>query len=381
MTILMINYEYPPIGGGGGVGFKAIAEFIAKKEKVHVITSCKKGLPRTETHGNLTVHRVLVLNRKEKSTATMISMLSFAPTGILKGIKLCLKYKPRCIYSFFVVPSGSVGIVLSRLFGIRHVITVVGGDIYDPTKKSSPHNIAVVRWFVRLACNDADSCTAISHNVKNMTHSLYHVKSEIKVLPLGLKLKPLKRKMPRDRLHMKKGTKYLVAIGRLVERKGFEHLISSLKYLKREKVGAVIIGEGPLRGKLEMQAKKEGVDVIFTGFIPDELLHQYLENSDIYVLSSLHEGLGLVLIEAMFHGLPIIATANGGQVDLLADGANALFVKPEDAVDISIKVKKLVNNPSLMARMKGNNKQKADCYLLKNIGPLYSELLGCGADE
>jgi len=80
MNILTFNYEYPPLGGGGGVVHELIAQELAKRHRVHVITSAFRGLPRREERGGVAIVRVPVLGRGDQSVASLASMLSF-PLG------------------------------------------------------------------------------------------------------------------------------------------------------------------------------------------------------------------------------------------------------------------------------------------------------------
>jgi glycosyltransferase involved in cell wall biosynthesis len=102
---------------------------------------------------------------------------------------------------------------------------------------------------------------------------------------------------------------------------------------------------------------------------------QYLNVASIYVLSSLHEGFGIVLQEAMQVGLPVVATNNGGQVDLIKDNVNGLLVSPKDSNQLKTVILKLFNNEDVMDRMKKNNIEKIKEFDSEKISQKYLALV------
>ena len=94
MKILTINYEYPPLGGGGGIFTRDLAEELAKSHYVDVLTTHMKGLKKEETINNVNIIRVPVMGRTSYHISSMLALLTFVPSCILKGIKLIKKNKP-----------------------------------------------------------------------------------------------------------------------------------------------------------------------------------------------------------------------------------------------------------------------------------------------
>src|SRR5687767_5330804 len=141
MKILLFCHEYPPLGGGGGVGACQYAEAWSDQgHLVTVITSWQPGLTRRETLNGAHIIRVLTIPMRTRATfsfAAMFSYIVFALVHVLFHIPTYRRYD--VINTHFALPDGVLGAIASRLVGLPNVLTIIGGDIYDPTKKRSPH--------------------------------------------------------------------------------------------------------------------------------------------------------------------------------------------------------------------------------------------------
>lgn len=374
--ILILNYEFPPLGGGGGrVSISLGKGFLEQGYEVDVITSMYDGLLRNENVEGINVHRVTIFGRKKKQTASFLSMLTFLISGSLCGIRLCRKNNYAFINTHFVLPTGPLGFFLSKLFRIKNILSLLGGDIYDPSKKSSPHNSFYMRLVVRNLLNQADRVVALSSDIRKNAVRFYKPEKGITVITNSYEPFVFES-VPRISLGLQENNRYLISIGRVVPRKGFDYLIKSLALLDND-VELLIIGDGTEKEALTALSRELGLSerVHLLGEVSEEEKFQYLSNADIYVLSSLHEGLGIVLQEAMQVGLPIVATNYGGQVDLIEDKVNGLLVEPRNEMALAEVIGQLLVKTELYKEISSNNTEKLKEFRTAVIIRKYLELI------
>ena len=377
MKILMVNYEYPPLGGGGGIAMMEVAEELGKRHSVHVLTSGAQGLEPLWRHpsADLTVHRVAVSGRKDRATASFVSMLNFLPSGIRAGNRLAREFQFDLINTWFAIPSGIPGGWIARKNDIPHVLTVIGGDIYDPSKWYSPHRFPISGQAVKWAVRRADAHVAISSDIAHRTRAHFGFNRDIEVIPLGIR-RPAYTPATREQLGMNPSKRYIVTVGRLVRRKDYGTLIRSLKSLDDENTDLVMLGDGPQLAALQSLASELGVRerVHFRGFVTNELKYQILSNADVFTLASLHEGFGVVYLEAMFCGLPIVAANQGGQVDVLQDNATGFLIDAGNVADMTTALRKLLDDSDLRARISLHNRTRAEQYTITNVTVRYEHV-------
>jgi glycosyltransferase involved in cell wall biosynthesis len=375
MKLLFVNYECPPLGGGGGIASYQLATELARRHKVDYLTMGFGNLPASETVNGVHIIRVPVLNRKDMSTASYSSLLSFVPSAFFKGIRLCKEQKYDCIHAWFVVPSGLCGALLSRLFKIPLILTALGGDVFDPSKRRSPHTSHLMRFIISGLFNYSDRNTVESTNLKGLILRYFPVKKPIRVIPLGFK-KPVFPQKSRADLHIPDNKIIFISVGRLVKRKGFGYAIKALSQLPKNSFHYYIIGDGPDESELKKLVVSLGMgdQVTISGRLSDEMKFQYLSVSDIYLLPSLHEGFGICLLEAMHCGLPIVSTKNGGQEDILKDYENALFADPGDSDAFAKKIQELLGDTKLKAVLSTHNQQMIKHFYIEEISERYENL-------
>lgn len=375
MRILFVNYEYPPLGGGGGIVNAWLAQELAKRHEVTVLTSRAFDLEAHEVSEGVEIIRSRTFFRRRKAAANLPSMASF----VLGGSRTCRRMTQGrsfdVINTHFAVPTGPVGARLARRLGIPNVLTVHGGDLYDPTKRSSPHRHAVLRAIVRRVVLAADAVVGQSENTNANLRRYFVPTAEPLLIPLGIPRPPAKA-ASREELGLAAGETVLITIGRLVARKGTDQLVRLVAMLDDPKIRLVIVGEGPDLAALRRQASNFNVSqqITFTGFVSDQRKADLLAAADIYVSTSQHEGFGLVFLEAMAQGLPIVCYDHGGQTDFLSTGVSGAVLPLNDLSAFAAAVTELVANRGERARMSARNRKDVERYYIENCARQYEEL-------
>ncbi|MGH2727389.1 MAG: glycosyltransferase family 4 protein, partial [Actinomycetota bacterium] len=310
MRILLVNYEYPPLGGGGGVLTHTLAVELAKRHSVTVLTSRGAGLPAESFDNGVHVVRVSVLGRRELARASTASLLTFVPSGRRAGGKLVAGAQFDVVHSFFAVPSGEVGSALARRTGTPHVLTVIGADIFDPSRLS-PDRFRPLGAAVRRVVRGADRVTAISGDIARRAEELTG-RSGIGVVSCAVEAPSLPAG-DRASLGWADGDVVVLTVARLVGRKGLDTLIRAVGQAGAP-LRLEVVGDGPHRRRLEALANAEAPGrVAFAGACDAREKARRLAAADTFALVSAHEGFGLVYLEAMHAGLPVLAGTLGGQ--------------------------------------------------------------------
>lgn len=178
------------------------------------------------------------------------------------------------------------------------------------------------------------------------------------------------------------GAPLVLAVARLVWFKGLDALVEATPALlaRHPEARVVIVGGGPLREKLEAQARALGVEraVIFTGERSD--VPELLAAADIFVLPSVSEGLPISILEAMTAGKPVVATSVGGIPELIVDGETGLLTPARDAGSLAEALIRLAGDPELRARMGAAGKARAQIEfspgrMVERTAALYREIL------
>jgi glycosyltransferase involved in cell wall biosynthesis len=158
---------------------------------------------------------------------------------------------------------------------------------------------------------------------------------------MGANVKIIKRRLGLQ------NEKIVLFVGALEKRKGVEYLLraTSKVLVENENVKVIVVGDGSEKSSLQDLARSLKIDhmVSFTGYVTDRRLRDLYEISDVFVLPSLHETFGLVLLEAMSHKKPIVATKTSGAIELVKPGFNGLLVEQRDPEQLATAIIKILS--------------------------------------
>lgn len=364
MRILLVNYEYPPLGGGGGVLTRTLANELSRRHEVTVLTSRAGDLPKDAYEGHVRVVRTAVAGRRELERASTASLLSFVPSGRRTGAWLARTHYYDVVHTFFAVPTGPAGAAIARRAKAPHVLTVIGADVYDPSRLD-PSSFAPLRAVVRRIILRADAVTAISRDIADRAVTLSG-RNGIRVIAPGIPAPPMPA-ADRRSLGWHEDEFVVVTVARLVKRKALDVLVHATAAM--DGVRLEIVGEGPQRDALESIAPREHVR--FHGSLPDEEIRRLLVSANAFALVSLHEGFGLVYLEAMQARLPIVAGTIGGQTDFLVNGKNALLVPPGDEDALRAAIARLRDDHDLRVHLRAAAHTSAQHFTAETMAEEY----------
>lgn len=373
MKILMFNYEYPPLGGGGGVFNKQLAEELVKqRHAVTVVTSLFKSQQPHEKINGVQVIRVPILMRSDQNAANHVSMLTYFPTSFFYGKKILRKEDYDIIHTFFAIPTGPSAVLLSKLFKTPHILSLLGGDIYDPSKKLSPHDTPGLHYTVKKVMESSDKVIALSSDIQARAIRHYEPSQKIDLIHLGIP-EPVFQPVVRGDFGYTGKDIVLVTVGRLVRRKGLEELFHSIKKINNPNVKLAVIGDGPERNNLLELRTDLGLEnqITLFGYIDNETKFQLLNISDVYASSSQHEGFGIVFLEAMAAGLPVICFDKGGQADFLKDNETGYLVRYGNYEAFNAKLQRLCNMTEERNRFSRFNKEYVQKFYIQRCAEQY----------
>lgn len=370
MQVLILNHEFPPLGGGVGITTYNVArELVKMGHKVDVLTSRYKDLKKEEIIEGIQVYRVKSF-RKNILTNTLIGMLAFVIFGIIRYRKLCKQKKYRVVHFFFSVPSGIISLFTPKRQRFSIVVSLQGSDVpgYDP------YTFRFLHWLFKplnkMVWHKADILFALSHGLKriaqktdkNVRIEVIHNGVDSNIFRVLDKKKPATSKIR------------LICVARLIKRKGIQYLLYALSNIKRNNIELMIVGTGDYEEQLRQLVKKLNLSqiVTFYGYCPNEGLCRLYNDSDIFALPSLTESFGIVFAEAMACGLPIIGTRVGGIPEFVRDQVDGFLVPPGDIESLRQALTNLIDNPQLRQEMGKNGAVRIRReFTWKNIAEQY----------
>ncbi len=349
LRVLLINYEYPPIGGGAGNATAYLArEFACDGAEVVVLTSGFRGLPEREQSDGVTIQRVPVIRRRA-DRCTPIEMLTFIASATIAAVHLARRWRPDVSIAFFGIPSGPVAYVLKALYGVPYIVSLRGGDVpgFQPYDLALYHRLMgpAIRFLWRRA-------TAVVANSQGLRRLALESAPDVSVdvIPNGVDVERFQpAASPRDDDVVR-----LLFVGRLTYQKGVDVFLQALHELDgRIQFEAELVGDGGARSQLERMAEDFGLSdrVRFIGWCDRDDVAVHYQAADIFVLPSRDEGMPNVLLEAMASGLPVIATRVVGNKELVRDGHTGFLVPPEDPQGLANVVGQVVDRKELVECM------------------------------
>jgi glycosyltransferase involved in cell wall biosynthesis len=369
MKILMLNYEFPPIGGGAAnANLCLLRQYAGRNDlRVDVLTSASKpGYKSEKFSENITIHKVGI-HKKDLHFWRRIEVIEWLIKAGFHYRRLLQKNDYDLAHAFFGFPTG--WLCYRNTGKLPYIISLRGSDVPGQHARLQLDYKILTPAF-RAIWKKASTLVACSGGLKDRA-LLFMPSVSIDVIPNGVELDkffPAGTKEKSDVLR-------LLTVGRLSVTKRIEMLIDTVDILHRTacKVRLTIVGGGQMEQQLrKIAAEKELRDVIkITGRINSKKMPEVYRNNDIFISASMQEGMSNAMLEAMASGLPIVTTRCEGLSELI-DG-NGLIVEQDNIEEIVKAVKRLANNPELYEKMSKAARKQAEKFNWANVAESYIE--------
>ena len=362
MRVLMLIYEFPPVGGGGGRVAEDICRGMVKRgHELFILTSHYKGLPRHETLDAMTIQRVPV-GRQVPFKAHFLDMLGYILMGFFPALKAIRRWKPDVMHVHFAVPSGALALPLSLLTGVPYVLTAhlgdVPGGVPDKTERW-------FRWIFPLTppiWKRAARVFGVSEFTRQLAKESYGI--EAQVIPNGVDLELLDP----GKIAINQPPRILFA-GRFVTQKNPVQVVRALSELRHLSWNCVMVGDGPLRAAVEteIECQQLGERFTLTGWITPEEVIEWFRQGDILFMPSLSEGLPVVGVQALAMGLAIVASRVGGFIDLVEPGRNGFLLDDHSEQSGIASLDELLSEPEKLLAFRQYSRQHARKFDITQI--------------
>ncbi|OIQ05082.1 MAG: glycosyltransferase family 4 protein [Candidatus Altarchaeum sp. CG_4_8_14_3_um_filter_33_2054] len=266
----------------------------------------------------------------------------YAESAYKSTLKLILKENINfdMIHAHFIYYAGYVGAKLKEKYKKPLIITGHGNDVYE-----LPFRFKNFEKMAKYALGNANYVTTVSKSNYEKLIELGVEKEKCIVIPNGYNekiFKQISEQECRNRLNIPENKKIIVSVGMLEEIKGHEYLIKAMRKIvdKEKDVLCIIVGSGQLKSKLQKSINNLHIDdyVKLVGAKPHNEIPLWMNACDLFVLPSLSESFGVVQIEAMACGKPVVATRNGGSEEIIVNENLGYLVEPKNPDELAKKI-------------------------------------------
>jgi teichuronic acid biosynthesis glycosyltransferase TuaC len=282
---------------------------------------------------------------------TFPKALFFESSGerMYKGIKSVVtkiykEFKFDLIHADVALPDGYASMKLSKELKVPFVVTIHGHDFYGTINKNSK-----CRRALNEVLSHTNKIITVSNELKNIGIKNFKINNKTAVIGNGIPLMKIINNNQRNWQEKVNKKITLLSVSYLIKRKAIDYNLRAFSKLSRKypNLKYIIVGDGIERKNLEFLSEELGISnkVEFLGMLSHDDVMRYMAKADIFSLPSWNEAFGVVYIEAMAHGKPVIGCKGEGIEDFVEDGKTGLLVKLKDVDSLTQAIDYLLSNP------------------------------------
>jgi glycosyltransferase involved in cell wall biosynthesis len=315
---------------------------------VTIHTIQKEGTKKSEQIEGIEVFRfkdIRLFPKLSKITFGKIPSI-FSFSAIPSLFKLVKKIQPDVIHSHFLADTGLAAIIVGNTLKIPVITSLLGKDIFDPIDPVPKKWHKNLVWLMKKS-SKVVSC---SNDQKARAYAM-GVSSEIDIIPHGVDIQRFTPQISNEiDFKNKLGIQgpIILSVQRLHSRKGLNYLIDAVPSVLKKIPSAqfIIVGKGPEKTNIENKIENLGIEnnVKLVGFVIDSELPMYYAYCNLFVLHSIYEAFGIVLLEAMASEKPVISTTVGGIPEVVQHGKSGILVPPKNATALATAIIKLLSD-------------------------------------
>jgi glycosyltransferase involved in cell wall biosynthesis len=375
LRILLLNYEFPPLGGGAATASAQIARHMTRAgARVVVLTSHMRGLPRVEKQQGYIVKRVPAL-RRHKDRGSFLHMGAYIVSVLLPALFTIRKFRPQIMHIYFGIPTGIAALLLHKLTGIPYLLSLRGDDVPGGDGGATAFMHKLFKPLTKSIWRNSSRLLVNGEGLKDRVLSTLP-EIDVCVVPNGVDTEMFH---PINRVRSSRTVRVLF-VGRLHAQKCIDSIFYALKKVKQELPDSVIafdlIGSGPDEARLkELCNKLELEDIVhFVPWVDRAEIVGYYQNSDIFVLPSLYEGMPNVVAEAMACGNLVIASDIKGIRELIEDKITGRLVTAGNAEAIATAMLEVLTDQQQFANLKSEARKFIETRGWHRTANTYMEL-------
>jgi glycogen(starch) synthase len=364
MKIGTLTWEFPPrVVGGIARHCEGLAKaLVQQKHDVHLFTLDFPGSPNYEEMDGVKVYRTST-ELGNPNFLTWVLLFNHFLSKRMADVTKTVDFDVMHVHDWLAAFSG---ISFKHYIKKPMVLTVHSTELGRAQGLHSPDSFSIngIEWW---ATYEAERVIVCSQSMKTEICDHFNLpQSKVDVIPNAIDASKYQTSADRGEVRQRYGVGYgeklILCVGRLVPQKGIEYFIRAIPLIAKRFPEAkyIIVGEGWSRDILEVEARASGhADKIkFTGFASDKEVIDLMTSADVLVVPSIYEPFGIVALEGMATGVPVVASQVGGLAEVIDHDCTGLFVYPRSPESIAWGIGRILSDPDHAKWITENAKEK-----------------------